>query len=551
MEIQLQLIKRLKQIFRLLQINIILMRHTFTPRIVGERYRLLHFLTYLNPWHHFTNRHRSRGESIRIALESLGPIFVKFGQVLSTRRDLLPEDIADALEKLQDQVLPFPSAQAIQIIEGTLLKPIKELFLSFDETPLASASIAQVHSAILPNGDSVVIKILRPKIAAIIRQDIVLLYFVARLTERFWAHGKRLRPLELVAEFERTIMDELDLLHEAANASQLRRNFQFSPIMYVPKIYWDYAHKNLMVMERIHGIRISNIHQLKEQQCNMKKLAENGVEIFFTQVFRDNFFHADMHPGNLFVDATNPENPRYLGVDFGIMGSLSPSDQHYLAKNLLAFFRRNYREVATLHVESGWVPATTRIDQFEAAIRTVCEPIFEKPLQDISFGYLLLRLFTTAERFNMEIQPQLMLLQKTLLNIEGLGRQLYPQLDLWKTAKPFMERWIKEQRSIGKLAKLAIQDWPEISEKLIKSPQLIFSILENIHYSQRLPLNTIKIDTIKTNILTFYFGAGSMILFLAIINMASKHPWFAINAWWPWACGMGLFFWGWLTKRLR
>ncbi len=541
--------KRVTQFFRLLQINIVLMRYTFTPDVVGTRYPVVRLLAYLNPWRMLAKKGRSRGESIRFALGSLGPIFVKFGQLLSTRRDLLPEDIANELALLQDQVPPFPSKQARQMIENALGAKINKLFAYFEDVPLASASIAQVHAATLPNGESVVVKILRPKITTIISHDIALLYLVARLTERFWSQGKRLHAIELVAEFESTIVDELDLQREAANASQLRRNFLNSSQLYVPKIYWEYVHTQVLVMERIHGIRISDTASLHEHGCNFKKLAENGVEMFFTQVFRDNFFHADMHPGNLFVDCTDTENPKFNVVDFGIVGSLSPSDNHYLAQNLLAFLDRNYRQVAILHVESGWLPPQTRIDQFEAAIRTVCEPIFEQPLQDISFGQLLLRLFTTAERFHMELQPQLLLLQKTLLSIEGLGRQLYPQLDIWATAKPFMERWIRQQRSVKNLAKIIREDGYENTEKLLKIPKLLHSILEYTHQQQHMPVqalierqNRIIYQTRRRH---FIFGAGVALLVLAALNSFADTGWFVNHSWWPWACGAALAFISW------
>lgn len=548
--------RKIVQFFRLLQINIVLMSYTLTPAVVGRRYPLLRFFAFFNPWRHLGKKTQSRGESIRFALESLGPIFVKFGQVLSTRRDLLPDDIVSELEKLQDQVPPFPSAQARRIIENALQKRIGELFIRFDDVPLASASIAQVHTAVLPDGSEVVVKILRPNITNIISHDIAIMYSVARLVESFWPQGRRLRPVELVAEFESTLRDELDLQREAANASQLRRNFLDSTTLYVPKIFWDYTRTNVIIMEQIHGIRISNFNLLKERGCNMKKLAENGVEMFFTQVFRDNFFHADMHPGNLFVDLHYPENPKFLVVDFGIMGSLSPNDQHYLAQNLLAFLDRNYRQVAILHVESGWVPADTRVDQFEAAIRTVCEPIFERPLSDISFGQLLLRLFTTAERFNMELQPQLMLLQKTLLSIEGLGRQLYPQLDIWATAKPFMERWIREQQGLKQLAHLALQDWHETAEKIIKTPKLVFSILQQINRTQSRLQGPIHRKKSKPRVHTnkkrnFILGVGCALLLLSVVNSVTHYNWFNPQAWWPWASAAGLILLGWALPRVH
>jgi ubiquinone biosynthesis protein len=409
-------------------------------------FRPVRFLLYLAPWNWFRRYPDPPGVRIRRALEDLGPIFVKFGQILSTRKDLLPDDIASELTRLQDRVPPFPGALARQVVERAYGCPLEQVFQRFEETPLASASIAQVHTATLMDGTDVVVKVVRPGIEKVIRRDVSLLLYIAELAERYWREGRRLRPCEVVAEFQKTLYDELDLLREAANASQLRRNFSTSMLLYVPEVYWPHCQRNVMVMERIYGTPIGNIEELRRQGVDFKQLAERGVEIFFTQVFRDNFFHADMHPGNIFVGADH----RYIAVDFGIMGTLSPVDQHYLAENFLAFFHRDYRRVAELHVESEWVPAGTRVDEFEAAIRTVCEPIFERPLKDISFGHLLLRLFQTARRFNMEVQPQLVLLQKTLLNIEGLGRQLYPELDLWQTAKPFLERWMSEQVGPGR-----------------------------------------------------------------------------------------------------
>ncbi len=472
------------QLIRLMRINKTLIQYGLRPSLVGTKSTSLRALSYLNPWR-FTDKEASRGAVIRKALEKLGPIFVKFGQLLSTRQDLLPKDIIEELAKLQDQVPPFDNKLARQLIEASLGKKIEECFATFDTKPLASASIAQVHAATLQDGSEVIVKVLRPNLIKTINNDIGLMYLGAKLAQRFWKQGRRLKPVALISEFEKTLLDEMDLMREAANASQLRRNFTNSTMMYVPKIYWDFARKDVMVMERIHGIRISDVKALKDANTNMKKLAEYGVEIFFTQVLRDSFFHADMHPGNLFVDTSNPENPRYLGVDFGIMGTLSPSDQRYLAENLLAFFKRDYRKVALLHVESGWVPVDTRVDEFESAIRTVCEPIFEKPLKDISFGQLLLRLFRTAERFNMELQPQLMLLQKTLLSIEGLGRQLYPDLDLWTTAKPFLEKSIRKQYSLKDLAERTMKGLPGTLNKLLKAPPLATDIIEQVRWEQQ------------------------------------------------------------------
>ena len=466
---------RPSQLWRVLHINLVLVRNGLDEIVFATHlFRPIRFLYHLAPWNWLRRDYPPRGERIRRALEELGPIFVKFGQILSTRRDLLPDDIAEELARLQDRVQPFPGEQACALIEKAYGHPLTDIFTDFDTTPLASASIAQVHTAKLHDGTDVVVKVVRPHIRRIIRRDVSLLYYIAGLAERYWREGHRLRPVEVIHEFETTILDELDLLREAANASQLRRNFADSPMLYVPEVYWPHCRREVMVMERISGTPISNVAALRNQDIDLKHLAERGVEIFFTQVFRHNFFHADMHPGNIFV----APDARYLAVDFGIMGTLSPMDQRYLAENFLAFFRRDYRRVAELHVESGWVPTDTRVDEFESAIRTVCEPIFERPLKDISFGHLLLRLFQTARRFNMEVQPQLVLLQKTLLNIEGLGRQLYPDLDLWQTAKPFLERWMSEQ--VGARAFLhnlrgSLPVWTEILPEI---PQLLHQVLD-------------------------------------------------------------------------
>lgn len=402
-------------------------------------------LLKIGPWRLHRAPKLSRGARLRRACEDLGPVFIKFGQILSTRRDLLADDLALELARLQDKVPPFPSDLARLRIEEQLGQTIDEVFASFTDQPLASASVAQVHSARLHDGTEVVVKVTRPGVGATIHQDIQWLFLAARTLERFSSEGRRLRPVEVVNDYEKTIFDELDLYREAANASQLRRNFEDSALLYIPQIYWKWCRHKVMVMERISGVPVTDMETLLDQRTDMKKLAEVGVEIFFTQVFRDSFFHADMHPGNIFVSRSHPWQPQYIAIDFGIVGSLNPEDQDYLARNLLAFFKRDYRRVAQLHIDSGWVPAGTRVNEFEAAIRSVCEPIFARPLKDISFGQLLLRLFQVARRFNMEIQPQLVLLQKTLLNIEGLGRQLYPDLDLWSTAQPYLERWMRER----------------------------------------------------------------------------------------------------------
>ncbi|MHB1238536.1 MAG: ubiquinone biosynthesis regulatory protein kinase UbiB, partial [Gallionella sp.] len=387
------------------------------------------------------NTDKPRAVRLRLALETLGPIFVKFGQMLSTRRDLMPADIADELAKLQDQVPPFPSVQAVAMLEAVYRKPLREVFKSFEETPVASASVAQVYFAVLPDGRDVAVKILRPGITRVISHDVALLKAAADLIEWLWADGRRLKPREVINEFEKHLEDELDLMREAANASQLRRNFSDSPLLRVPEMYWDYCSTEVMVMERMYGIPVSQVDELRAAGVDIPRLAANGVEIFYTQVFRDGFFHADMHPGNVQVAA----NGQYIALDFGIMGTLTDTDKRYLAQNFIAFFRRDYKRVAEVHVESGWAPADTRVDELESAIRAVCEPIFDRPLREVSFGRVLLRLFQTSRRFGIQVQPQLVLLQKTLLNVEGLGLQLDPELDLWKTAKPWLERWMNEQ----------------------------------------------------------------------------------------------------------
>lgn len=468
-----------QQMLRLIHINFVLVRHGLEEVVFAiHLFRPLRFILYLMPWHWFRHRDLSSGIRIRRALEDLGPIFIKFGQMLSTRRDLLPDDIVLELAKLQDHVPPFPGPQARQLIEEAYGHPISEMFRTFEDEPMASASIAQVHGAVLQDGREVVVKVVRPEIDRVIRRDLSLLHVVADLAHRYWPEARRLRPREVVDEYEKTILDELDLFREAANGNQLRRNFEGSDQLYIPEIYWDYVRRRVIVIERIQGIPISDIERLRSAGVDFRVLAERGVEIFFTQVFRHNFFHADMHPGNIFINADNPSSAQYMAVDFGIVGSLDTEDQRYLAENFYAFFNRDYRRVAELHVESGWVPVTTRINEFESAIRTVCEPIFERPLKEISFGHVLLRLFQTARRYNMQVQPQLVLLQKTLLNIEGLGRQLYPELDLWKTAKPFIERWMSEQIGLRAFVREARLRWPRVLEQLPQTPQLLHQFLE-------------------------------------------------------------------------
>ncbi|RUO80003.1 ubiquinone biosynthesis regulatory protein kinase UbiB [Idiomarina tyrosinivorans] len=431
------------------------------------------------------NRHKNkpRGERLRLALEQLGPVWVKFGQMLSTRRDLLPPDVALELAKLQDKVKPFAGEQAQQIIEKALeLESIEQLFIDFTVQPLASASIAQVHSAsmrIEGELEQVVVKVIRPDIRKTIHADLELMETLAAILARHLPDGRRLKPKEVVREYRKTLLDELDLSREAANAIQLRRNFEDSELLYIPRVYSDLSRNNVMVMERIDGIPVSDVDTLQARGVNMKKLAERGVEVFFTQVFRDSFFHADMHPGNIFVAKDETENPKYIGIDFGIVGTLNREDKRYLAENFLAFFNRDYRKVAELHVDSGWVPSNTNIEEFESAIRTVCEPIFQKPLAEISFGHVLVNLFNTARRFQMEVQPQLVLLQKTLLYIEGLGRQLYPDLDLWETAKPFLERWMQEQVGWRAVVRAVKENAPYWAEKMPEMPMLLYDNLRN------------------------------------------------------------------------
>nr|WP_282450884.1 ubiquinone biosynthesis regulatory protein kinase UbiB [Marinobacter bryozoorum] len=448
---------------------------TFLP--IAELPGPLKLFFLFAPWHFFPKGQHSRGDRLRLALEELGPVFVKFGQILSTRRDLLPDDMAESLRRLQDNVPPFSSDTARAIIEDSLGQSVDALFAEFSRDPMASASVAQVHAATMPDGRRVVVKVIRPDIDRVIHQDLALMFMMARLLEKYWSEGRRLHPVDVVEDYKTTIYDELNLQREAANASQLRRNFEGSPLIYIPTIDWDYTTKRVLVMERISGIPIADVEALRAAGVDMKVLAEKGVEIFFTQVFRDSFFHADMHPGNIFVDASNPADPRYIAIDFGIVGTLAPDDLSYLARNLLAFFRRDYRQVAELHIQSGWVPPETRVNEFEAAIRTVCEPIFERPLKDISFGHFLLRLFQTARRFNMEVQPQLVLLQKTLLNVEGLGRQLYPELDLWSTAQPFLENWMRKRIGPTGLFQTLQSRLPSWLEQSPEMPQLVHDTL--------------------------------------------------------------------------
>ncbi|CBY29065.1 TPA: ubiquinone biosynthesis regulatory protein kinase UbiB [Yersinia enterocolitica] len=464
------------------------------------------------------NRHKDKtlGERLRLALQELGPVWIKFGQMMSTRRDLFPPAIADQLALLQDRVAPFDGALARKHIEIAMGGPLETWFDDFEQEALASASIAQVHTARLKeNGQEIVLKVIRPDILPIIKADVRLMYRLAGWVPKLLPDGRRLRPREVVREYEKTLLDELNLLREAANAIQLRRNFEDSPMLYIPEVYSDYCRESVLVMERIYGIPVSDIAALEDQGTNMKLLAERGVQVFFTQVFRDSFFHADMHPGNIFVSYEHPHDPLYIGIDCGIVGSLNKADKRYLAENFIAFFNRDYRRVAELHVDSGWVPRDTNVEDFEFAIRTVCEPIFEKPLAEISFGHVLLNLFNTARRFNMEVQPQLVLLQKTLLYVEGLGRQLYPQLDLWTTAKPFLESWLRDQVGLPAVIRALKEKAPFWAEKFPELPELVYDSLQQHKLLQQ------SVDKLTTQMQSqqqrqgqsrYLFGVGATLL---------------------------------------
>lgn len=500
-------------------------------------FRLLRWGMRLHPaYYRRSSDETDLGVRLRLALENLGPIFVKLGQTLSTRPDLLPPAIVLELSRLQDRVPPFSEDDARDIIEKALGQTIDDVFSDFTGQALASASVAQVHAATLHTGEDVVVKVLRPGIERLVAKDIALMYSIARLAART-KDGRRLRPVEVVQEFENTIANELDLMHEAANASQLRVNFKDSPLLYVPEVYWDYTRRQIMVMERIRAVNIADDTAIAAANTNMKELAERGVEIFFTQVFRDSFFHADMHPGNIFVDLSDPDKPQYCAIDFGIMGSLTPEDQHYLAENFLAFFNRDYRRVAELHVESGWVPRSTRVTDFEAAIRKVSEPIFGRPIKDISFGVFLLSLFQTARRFDMEIQPQLVLLQKTFFNVEGLGRRLYPELDLWTTAKPVLEDWMKEQVGPKAMLKRVRYNAHDYAKTLPQLPLLTAEAMRAVAQMQRTP-------TIQHPSWMASRGiAGSILLVASVALAVLGHDY----TWWQWlliaadgALGLGM-----------
>ncbi|PMR76163.1 ubiquinone biosynthesis regulatory protein kinase UbiB [Billgrantia endophytica] len=531
---------------RLLRIIWVITRYRLDTLLPMERLPwFLRLMFFLSPLRLVPVGKRSRGERLRLALEALGPIFVKFGQLLSTRRDLLPEEVADELRRLQDQVPPFPGREARELVEEELGMPLDIAFAHFEPEPLASASIAQVHAARLHTGEEVVAKIIRPGIEPIMRQDMALMYRVAGVLARI-PEARRLRPVEVVRDYEATLFDELDLHKEAANTSQLKRNFKDSPLLYVPAIHWSHTRRRVMVQERIYGVPVADITTLRAQGTDLKRLAERGVEIFFTQVFRDNFFHADMHPGNIFVARGEPHDPQYIAIDCGIVGSLTREDQDYLARNLLAFFHQDYYEVAALHIESGWVGENTRANEFAAAIRTVCEPILEKPLKDISFGQVLLGLFQTARRFNMEVQPQLVLLQKTLLNIEGLGRQLYPDLDLWTTAKPYLERWMKERAGASGFWESLKRQAPDLSRQLPELPSLAHQAMSRIEHEHRQrQRQAIAMDGIRQQLTQSRRNGRRLRLGLILVVLALA--WQPLTQWagdQPWAilaaAGLGL-----------
>ncbi|HIF50082.1 MAG TPA: ubiquinone biosynthesis regulatory protein kinase UbiB [Thiotrichaceae bacterium] len=471
----------MRQFLRLLTIQRTFIKYGLDEFIFATHlFRPFRFVFYLLPWNWFGSKVKgSRAVRLRLMLEELGPIYVKLGQILSTRRDLVPEDIVNEFSKLQDDVAPFPGSIARKIIEDAYECELDEVFLEFNETPLASASVAQVHRATLKDGSDYIIKVLRPDIEILIRQDLSLLQFLAEKAEKYYPKGKALRFTGVVEEFEKTLMNELDFQREAANASQLRRNFKDEDRYYVPEINWKLTRRNVLAMERVSGISVRDLDALKDGGIDLKWLAEYGVEVFFTQVFRDNFFHADMHPGNIFVGAGVGDNPVTVKViDFGIMCSLTEFDQHYLADNFIAFLNRDYHRVAALHIESGWVPKGTRLDELESSIRTVCEPLLDRPIHEISFGELLQRLFQIARSFNMEIMPQLIMLQKTIINIEGIGRYLYPELDLWETARPQLERWMGERIGVRGLLKGAKINVPKLLERMPDLPNKALDVLD-------------------------------------------------------------------------
>ncbi|NOZ10801.1 MAG: ubiquinone biosynthesis regulatory protein kinase UbiB [Gammaproteobacteria bacterium] len=548
---------RMSRMARLLRITQVFVKHGLDDFVVAiHLFRPYRWVLHLMPWRWRSRVRQARGVRLREALEELGPIFVKFGQMMSTRPDLLPDDIALELVKLQDQVPPFPGMDAQKIIEQAYGEKIEKHFKHFDLTPQASASVAQVHFAVLWDDREVAVKVLRPGIHNIIKRDLALLYTLAELAQRYLPDGERLRPVEVVDEFAKTLEDELDLMREAANASVLRNNFHGSDVLHIPAVHWDHTRSTVMVMDRIHGIPIGNMDALREAGIDFKKLSHDGVIIFFTQAFRDGFFHADMHPGNIFVSTEG----QYQAVDFGIMGTLSDVDKRYLAENFVAFFNRDYRAVAESHLNAGWVPADTKVEEFEAAIRTVCEPIFAKPLKEISFGRLLIRLFQTARRFNMEVQPQLVLLQKTLLNIEGLGRQLYPDLDLWQTAKPFLEKWTRDQLGAKAFMQGVVKNLPQWGRIAPELPGLVHDFLRRTRDNElEMAWKSEALDKMrqesKRSYRRLYFAISGSALVVAsavIAGLGQPVVWPVLGvsglAWGLAGVGIGLILGGWPRK---
>ena len=548
---------RLRKVGRLLRITQILVKHDLDEFVTAiHLFRPYRLLLRLAPWRLFVRRDLPRGVRLREALEELGPIAVKFGQMLSTRPDLLPEDIAEELARLQDRVPPFPGDEAVSLIEQALGGKLETWFSELNREPVASASVAQVHIGRLLDGTEVAVKVLRPGIEPVIERDLELLYLLAHLAMRYVPDARRLRPVEVVDEFNKTIHDELDFRVESANASRLRANFEGSNLLYVPRVYWDLTRRTVMVLERIHGIPVGNVEALKAAGIDMRKLAHNGVEIFFTQAFRDGFFHADMHPGNIFV---SPEG-QYRAVDFGIMGTLGEKDKRYLAENFLAFFNRDYHAVADAHLRAGWVPPGTRVEEFEAAIRTVCEPVFARPIKDISFGRFLLHLFQTARRFNMEIQPQLVLLQKTLFNIEGLGRRLYPDLDLWETAKPYLERWMREHMGPRAFLRTLRKELPKWWATLPEIPALIHENLRRAGRDESARSRAREFEQLRRqlrqNHRRLYFAiSGSGLLIAGAVMLGAGvtiyGAWLGgrILSWILLATGAGLLLWSWPARN--
>ena len=516
----------IKKFLRFIYIFYIINKYClFNEPIRATKIKTLRVLLLLNPFYYSPRIHRlEHGVRIREALEKLGPIFIKFGQALSVRADLLPPDVIKEVSKLQDNVPPFDNQVAAQQIEKAIKKSISEIFKSFENTPLASASVAQVHAAVLQNDEKVVVKVLRPGIEKILKLDTSLMLLFATLLSKL-KEIRRFKPVEIVKEINQSFFDELDLVREASNASQIRRNFENSTIHYVPKIYWEYTSSTVMVMERVGGVRVSDIETLDALGIDRRLLAQRGVEIFYSQVFDDCFFHADMHPGNMFIDVSNPADPKYISIDFGIVGTLNRDDQRYLAGNFLAFFKRDYRKVAELHIESGWVPSDTRVDVLESAIRTVCEPIFEKPMKEISLGYTLMQLFAVARRFNMNIQPQLILLQKTLFHVEGLGQKLCPELNIWKTSRPILEKWMKEQMGLRGFYHRSIENMPRVSDKLPELPRMVFDILQQTQTNIKNTTTSTQLNGFKEPKKKYRFalGCGLALTTIGVIYTLDKN----------------------------